>query len=69
MTNEAEVLAALHKPMALYELQQRVDDINSAASTLQSRLETQYAKYQAAIESANSTLDYLKALLNSSSSN
>jgi flagellar hook-associated protein 2 len=51
------------------ELQQRVDDINSAASTLQSRLETQYAKYQAAIETANSTLDYLKALLNSSSSN
>ncbi|MBR0954656.1 flagellar filament capping protein FliD [Bradyrhizobium canariense] len=51
------------------ELQQKVDDINSAASTLQSRLETQYAKYQSAIESANSTLDYLKALLNSSSSN
>ena len=51
------------------ELQQRVDDINSAASTLQSQLETQYAKYQAAIETANSTLDYLKALLNSSSSN
>ncbi|MCK1740586.1 flagellar filament capping protein FliD [Bradyrhizobium sp. 139] len=50
------------------ELQQKVDDINSAASTLQSRLETQYAKYQAAIESANSTLTYLKALLNSSSS-
>ncbi|WP_256805886.1 flagellar filament capping protein FliD [Bradyrhizobium sp. Bra78] len=51
------------------DLQQKVDDINSAASTLQSQLETQYAKYQAAIESANSTLDYLKALLNSSSSN
>jgi len=51
------------------ELQQKVDDINSAASTLQSQLETQYAKYQAAIESANSTLNYLKALLNSSSSN
>lgn len=50
------------------DLQQRVDDINSAASTLQSQLQTQYAKYQAAIESANSTLDYLKALLNSSSS-
>jgi flagellar hook-associated protein 2 len=49
------------------ELQQKVDDINSAASTLQSQLESQYAKYQAAIESANSTLDYLKALLNSSS--
>lgn len=50
------------------ELQQRVDDINSAASTLQAQLEAQYAKYQAAIESANSTLTYLKALLNSSSS-
>jgi len=50
------------------ELQQKVDDINSAASTLQSQLQTQYAKYQAAIESANSTLNYLKALLNSSSS-
>ncbi|WP_448029952.1 flagellar filament capping protein FliD [Bradyrhizobium liaoningense] len=49
------------------ELQQKVDDINSAAATLQSQLQTQYAKYQAAIESANSTLDYLKALLNSSS--
>ncbi|MBR0819533.1 flagellar filament capping protein FliD [Bradyrhizobium liaoningense] len=50
------------------DLQRKVDDINSAASTLQSQLQTQYAKYQAAIESANSTLDYLKALLNSSSS-
>lgn len=50
------------------ELQQRVDDINSAASTLQAQLEAQYAKYRAAIESANSTLTYLKALLNSSSS-
>ncbi|WP_063689803.1 flagellar filament capping protein FliD [Bradyrhizobium stylosanthis] len=50
------------------DLQQKVDDINSAASTLQSQLQTQYAKYQAAIESANSTLNYLKALLNSSSS-
>ncbi|RXH25936.1 flagellar hook protein FliD [Bradyrhizobium nanningense] len=51
------------------DLQQKVDDINSAAATLQSQLQTQYAKYQAAIESANSTLTYLKALLNSSSSN
>ncbi|WP_219681990.1 flagellar filament capping protein FliD [Bradyrhizobium canariense] len=49
------------------DLQQKVDDINSAAATLQSQLQTQYAKYQAAIESANSTLTYLKALLNSSS--
>jgi len=50
------------------DLQQKVDDINNAAATLQSQLQTQYAKYQAAIESANSTLTYLKALLNSSSS-
>ncbi|WIW45247.1 flagellar filament capping protein FliD [Bradyrhizobium sp. 62B] len=50
------------------DLQQKVDDINSAAATLQSQLQTQYAKYQAAIESANSTLTYLNALLNSSSS-
>ena len=49
------------------DLQQKVNDINSAASTLQTRLQTQYAKYQAAIESANSTLAYLKALLNASS--
>jgi flagellar hook-associated protein 2 len=50
------------------ELQQKVDDIQSAASTLQTRLQEQYAKYQAAIESANSTLTYLKALLNAGSS-
>jgi flagellar hook-associated protein 2 len=30
-------------------------------------LTTQYAKYQSAISSANSTLDYLSALLNASS--
>lgn len=51
------------------DLQQKVDDIKSAASTLQTRLQVQYAKYQAAIESANSTLTYLKALLNTDSSN
>lgn len=50
------------------ELQQRVDDIESAASAYQTQLQTQYAKYQAAITSANNTLTYLKALLNSSSS-
>ncbi|MDH6256628.1 flagellar filament capping protein FliD [Bradyrhizobium sp. BR13661] len=50
------------------ELQQKVDDIDSAASAYQSQLQTQYAKYQAAISSANNTLTYLKALLNSSSS-
>lgn len=50
------------------ELQQKVDDIDSAASAYQTQLQAQYAKYQAAIESANNTLTYLKALLNSSSS-
>ena len=50
------------------DLQQRVNDIDSAAATYKTQLQTQYAKYQAAIESANNTLTYLKALLNSSSS-
>lgn len=50
------------------ELQQKVDDIESVASAYQTQLQTQYASYQAAIESANNTLTYLKALLNSSSS-
>lgn len=50
------------------DLQQKVDDIESAASAYQIQLQAQYAKYQAAIESANNTLTYLKALLNSSSS-
>ncbi|MET4256570.1 flagellar hook-associated protein 2 [Bradyrhizobium sp. S3.12.5] len=49
-------------------LQQKVDDIESAASAYQAQLQTQYANYQAAITSANNTLTYLKALLNSSSS-
>lgn len=50
------------------DLQQKVDGIESAASAYQTQLQTQYASYQAAIESANNTLTYLKALLNSSSS-
>ena len=50
-------------------LQAKVDDIKSAAATYQTQLTAQYAKYQAAIESANNTLTYLKALLNASSSN
>lgn len=49
-------------------LQQKVDDIDSAASAYKAQLQTQYAKYQSAISSANNTLTYLKALLNSSSS-
>jgi flagellar hook-associated protein 2 len=50
------------------DLQQKVDDIDSAASAYKAQLQTQYANYQAAIASANNTLTYLKALLNSSSS-
>ncbi|MGC2778639.1 MAG: flagellar filament capping protein FliD [Bradyrhizobium sp.] len=47
----------------------KVNDIKSAAATFQTQLTAQYAKYQAAIESANNMLTYLKALLNTSSSN
>ncbi|WP_257169144.1 flagellar filament capping protein FliD [Bradyrhizobium sp. SRS-191] len=50
-------------------MQSKVNDIQSAAATFQTQLTAQYAKYQAAIESANNTLTYLKALLNASSSN
>ena len=50
------------------DLQQKVNDIESDASAYQTQLQTQYANYQAAITSANNTLTYLKALLNSSSS-
>ena len=47
----------------------KVSDIQSAASTYQSQLEVQYARYQAAIASADNTLTYLKALLNAGSNN
>jgi flagellar hook-associated protein 2 len=48
-------------------MQQQIDDINERAEVYRSMLTTQYAKYQSAISSANSTLDYLSALLNASS--
>jgi flagellar hook-associated protein 2 len=48
---------------------QRATDIQNAATTFQSQLEAQYAKYQAAILSANNTLNYLSALLNARSNN
>jgi flagellar hook-associated protein 2 len=48
---------------------QKVSDIQSAATTFQSSLEAQYAKYQAAIQQANTTLNYLSALLNAKSNN
>jgi flagellar hook-associated protein 2 len=46
----------------------QVDTIESDAYTYQTQLQDQYAQYQASIETANNTLTYLKALLNSSSS-
>ncbi len=48
---------------------QKVNDIQSAAATFQTSLQAQYAKYQAAIQQANTTLNYLSALLNSKSNN
>lgn len=51
------------------DLQSQVSDIQSNAATFKARLQVQYANYQAAIESANNTLGYLKALLDASSSN
>lgn len=48
-------------------MQQQIDDINERAAIYRTMLTTQYAKYQSAISSANSTLDYLSALLNASS--
>lgn len=50
-------------------LQQKVNDIQAQAATFQTTLQNQYAKYQAAIESANNTLSYLTALLDASSNN
>jgi flagellar hook-associated protein 2 len=48
-------------------MQQKVNDINTAAAAFQNQLEAQYAKYQAAIQSADNTLNYLSALLNAKS--
>jgi flagellar hook-associated protein 2 len=45
-------------------MQQQVNDITSATAAFQNQLKAQYAKYQAAIQSANNTLNYLTALLN-----
>jgi flagellar hook-associated protein 2 len=46
-------------------MQQQIDDINSRAALYKTMLTNQYAKYQSAISTANSTLDYLSALLDS----
>jgi flagellar hook-associated protein 2 len=47
---------------------QQISDITARAAVYKAMLTAQYAKYQTAISTANSTLDYLSALLNSSSS-
>lgn len=49
------------------ELQQKVTDVEGLASAYQAQLQAQYAKYQAAIQSANNTMTYLKALLDAAS--
>ena len=48
--------------------QQQVTSIQSDASDYQAQLQQQYAQYQAAIQQATTTLNYLQALLNSNSS-
>jgi flagellar hook-associated protein 2 len=48
-------------------MQQKVNDINSAAAAFQTQLEARYAQYQAAIQAADNTLNYLSALLNAKS--
>jgi flagellar hook-associated protein 2 len=50
-------------------MQQQIDDINSRAALYKTMLTNQYAQYQAAISTADSTLNYLSALLNSGTSN
>lgn len=49
-------------------MQQQINDIDANATEYQTALKNQYAKYESAISTANSTLDYLSALLNKSSS-
>jgi flagellar hook-associated protein 2 len=50
-------------------MQQKVNDIDSAAATFQTHLKAQYVKYQTAIQAANTTLNALTALLNAKSNN
>jgi flagellar hook-associated protein 2 len=49
------------------QLQQKIYDIQNAASAYQAQLQAQYAKYQVAIQRANSTLNYLQALFDAAS--
>jgi flagellar hook-associated protein 2 len=50
-------------------MQQQINDIDSRAAVYKTTLTNQYAKYQSAISTANTTLNYLSALLNSGKSN
>ena len=51
------------------DMQTQVSTIQSDAQTYQTQLQNQYANYQAAIQTANNTLNYLSALLNAGSKN
>jgi len=48
--------------------QQKISDIQQQAAAYQGQLQAQYAKYQAAIQQANNTLNFLSALLQQKSS-
>jgi flagellar hook-associated protein 2 len=48
-------------------MSQKITDIQSEAATFQARLQAQYANYQSTIQKANTTLNYLKALLEAQS--
>lgn len=50
------------------DMQQRIDDINAEGATYKAMLTAQYAQYQSAIQSADSSLNYLTALLNAGNS-
>ncbi|ABD05472.1 Flagellar hook-associated protein [Rhodopseudomonas palustris HaA2] len=45
-------------------MEQQINDINERAEIYRAMLVSQYAKYQSAISTADTTLDYLSALLN-----
>jgi flagellar hook-associated protein 2 len=51
------------------ELQAQIGDVEARAATYRENLTAQYARYQAAIQAAESTMDYLTALLNANSRN
>jgi flagellar hook-associated protein 2 len=50
-------------------MQSKVNDIQSAAAAYQAQLQVLYSRYQAAIQSANNMLNYLKAIMDAGSKN